>query len=55
MNLQMETYNLEEHFQNYECAGVICTDGNQSAKGIRTGKDTGVPDNTNRSKNSDSD
>ena len=40
---------------NYECAGVICTDGNQSAKGIRTGKDTGVPDNTNRSKNSDSD
>ena len=40
---------------NYECTGIICTDGNQSAKGIRTGKDTGVPDNTNRSKNSDSD
>lgn len=40
---------------NYECAGVICTDGNQSAKGIRTGKDTGIPDNMNRSKNSDSD
>lgn len=40
---------------NYECAGVICTDGNQSAKGIRTGKDTGIPDNTNRSQNSDSD
>ena len=34
---------------------VICADGNQSAKGIRTGKDTGIPDNTNRSKNSDSD
>ena len=40
---------------NYECAGIICTDGNQPAKGILTGKDTGISDNTNRSKNSDSD